>query len=307
MTATAVALLTLAACGGPERPFELGLKEVPSDLLLGGKKKPLPLPAQLPPTATLTIDLPGGSAATPTTRLPPPIPEPPPPEEPCPKAEPLSAADRQVTPDIAQPPVPATYRYRTKGYLATASSVSQVLPTAVHTVANVQTIGPGEFTYDVTVVHGARTTTTTYHVVPRTSVAIPPGLYIAAVDTDQGDPFQPVPELRLLPFPALRGANFTAAGSDGTSTVSYEAVVTETRRVDACGAFVHGIGVRLINGRAASGTAGEEEALTETFEATYYIATQYGGVIVESEISGESGLGPSFSRSLTSLIAEVPK
>lgn len=307
VVAVGVAVALLGACGGPKQPFELGLREVPSDLLLGGPKKPLPLPAQLPPSAPLDIVLPGGSAAPPPVdRIPPPIPDPPPPPpEPCPAADPLSAAERAVVLDITAPPVEATYRYRASGAITQGSQTANVEPTSVQTVDNIRSIGPGEFTYDVTAVHSG-TTKTTYHVVPRTSTAIPPGLYIAAVDSGEGNVFRPVPEMRMLPFPAVAGTRFNVASSDGRTTIKYEGVVVETLRLDACGAFVDAIGVRFENGNAAMAIPGPAAPQAEVFTSTYYVATQYGGVITKSVFEGGSVAGD-IKRSLTTLISEVPK
>jgi hypothetical protein len=307
-TTTALALtlaLTLSACAGPQRPFELGLKEVPSDLLLGAQTKPaLALPTQLPPMVFTVTDL--AAPTPPAADLPPPIPEPPPPPPPCPEADPLAAVKRPAALDVQAPPAPATYTYRTSGSFFVNGSDGTLPPTATHEVKDVQVIGPGEFTFAVAVSQGPRVTTTTYHVVPRTSAAVPPGLYISKVDNQRITPFQPKPELLLLPFPALKGTTFNAAGSDGLTTLSYSGVVEETERIDACGEPVDGIRVKLTDGRAATSRPDETQPMVETFEAAYVIATEYGGLSIRDFLSGggPAGLG---ARELHGVISQVPK
>jgi hypothetical protein len=304
--------MILAGCSGPSRPFELGLKEIPSDLLLGSQTKAgPPLPAQLPPMTFFVSDLAGGpSPFRPVDdTLSPPIPEPPrPPANPCREAPPLSSARRQIALDVSQPPVPATYTYRMTGTLFDGQGNRQLPPVATRDVRNGRATPntPGDFTFDVAVSQADRTTTTTYHVVPRTSAAVPPGLYIAKVDSGASMPFTPKPELLLLPFPANTGTTFTAAGSDGLTTLSYDGTVSQVDRVDACGEFVDAVTVVLKNGRASSGRAEAGTAVVENFEASYAIATQYGGLAVRDFFQGGSPTGFA-ARRLEGVISQVPK
>lgn len=307
--ALALAVTTTAACGGPERPFELGLKEVPSDLLLGRQTKPpLPLPAQLPPQVFFTDTVGGPIPQTPTT-LPPPVPDPPPPPPECPSADPRTPARVPATIDITRPPAPALYRYYTTGFVVGPGGTRHLDPVSTHEVARVLPGATDEFYFDVRVVDAGRVTTTTYHIVPRSSLVVPPGLYISSVDSGGAVPaFEPKPELMLLPFPALPGTTFTAAGSDGATTVAYDGVVTGTVRVDACGTPVDGIEVRLTNGRATTGREQEGTFLAEEFTAAYTIATQYGGLSIQDFLSAALPANPTASaRQLTSLISQEPK
>jgi hypothetical protein len=306
MAVAAIAVaLAQSACAGPQRPFELGLKEVPSDLLLGAQTKPaLALPTQLPPMVFTVTDL--VTPPPPFEDLPPPIPEPPPPPSPCPEADPLAAVRKPAELEILKPPAPATYTYRTSGVYFANGRDGTLPPTATHVIGNVNIIGPGEFTFTVAVTQEPRTTTTTYHVVPRTSAAIPPGLYISKVDGSGLTPFQPKPELLLLPFPALKGTTFTAAGSDGLTTLSYSGVVEETERIDACGEPVDGIRVTLTDGKATSARSDGTNSSAETFEAAYVIATQYGGLSIRDFLNG-AGAGGLGGRELHGVISQVPK
>ncbi|MDQ1443994.1 MAG: hypothetical protein QOI20_458 [Acidimicrobiaceae bacterium] len=308
--ALALALGT-TACAGPKRPFELGLKEVPSDLLLGRQTQPaLPLPAQMPPSTFLVS---GFSAPTPTppSVLPPPIPEPVPPLPPsgCPPADPLAPARLATALDITRPPAPATYPYRTSGFVIAGQSRT-LPPVATHKVDNVHENGPGDFTFDVTVDQAESTpTTTTYHVVPRTSVVVAPGLYISRVVSGSGplNDFSPRPELLLLPFPALPGTAFTAAGTDGVTAIKYEGTVQTTERIDACGANVDGTRVVLANGQATSARNQGGSQVAEEFNAEYVIATQYGGLSLRDLFQASTpGSTDVYGRELRGLINAEP-
>jgi hypothetical protein len=260
----------------------------------------------LPPTVFFLTDFAGAPTPRQTIEtLPPPLPEPPPTPNPCPALDPLAPAMRPISTDVAAPPVPAAYTYRTSGQLLDGQGARAVAATATHAVGNVKVVGPGEFTFDVTVDQGDHLTTTTYHVVPRTSVVPAPGLYIAKVDNGDVVPFTPKPELMLLPFPALRGTTFTAAGSDGATTISYDGLVDDTERVDACGQPVDGVVVRLSNGRASSARTDPGTFGPETFEAAYVIATQYGGLSVRDDFKGGSPAGIAL-RELHGTINRVP-
>src|SRR5436305_13187099 len=91
---------------------------------------------------------------------------------------------------------------------------------SVRTVRNVVVASDGTFTYDVVAPLAGVVTTTTYRVVPESSVpsgAGLAGLFIAAVATDDGrarSTFAPTPALKLLDFPAVAGTSYTSAGTD---------------------------------------------------------------------------------------------
>jgi hypothetical protein len=296
--------MTASACGGPQRPFELGVKEIPSDLLLGRQTKPpLPLPAQLPPMTFFFSDVAGPTPPPP--ELPPPLPEPTPVPDPCPEANPLDPVRLETQIDAPRPPTPATYAYRTSGTVI-GNSLRTLGPTSTHDVANIVPLAPGEFTFDVGVQEGDRRTVTTYHVVPRTSLVVPPGLYIARVDSGDIVPFQPKPELMLLPFPALPGAAYNAAGTDGLTTVRYDGRVVDTERIDACGTNIDAIHVEITNGVATTGRAQDGEQRTETFSASYAVATQYGGLPVREHLVGDVA-GLRLSRAIDAVITSEPK
>lgn len=299
--------VVLTACGGPKEPFELGLKEVPSDLLLGRQNKPpLPLPAQLPPQTFFT-DAVAGPSAGPSTTLPPPIQERPRPLPTCTEADPRTPARLPATIDVPRPPVPATYEYRTSGHVRTPG-FRTLDPVTIHEVTNVRAALLGETYFDVRVYEGERTTSTTYHIVPRTSLAVPPGLYISRVESGGVAAFEPKPELLVLPFPALPGTTFTGAGSDGLTSIAYDGRVDGTQRIDACGTPIDGIKVTLENGRATNGREGEGAFVAEEFRAVYVIATQYGGLSIADFLEARAlGGVANADRMLISIISSEPR
>lgn len=308
MRRVAIVLMAIAltACGGPKEPFELGLKEVPSDLLLGRQTKPpAPLPAQVPPMTFFTDAL-AGPSASPTT-LAPPIQERPRPLPACTEADPRTPARLPVSVDVPRPPVPATYEYRTTGHVR-APGFRTLGPTTVHEVANVRAALLGETYFDVRVFEGEQVTSTTYHIVPRTSLVVPPGLYISRVDSGGVAAFEPKPELLVLPFPALPGTTFAGAGSDGLTSISYDGKVEGTERIDACGTPLDGIKVSLANGRATTGREAEGSYVAEEFTAVYVFATQYGGVSIADFVEARAlgGLAPA-DRQIISIISEEPR
>ena len=299
--------VVLTACGGPKEPFELGLKEVPSDLLLGRQTKPpLPLPAQLPPQTFFTDALAGPSTG-PSTTLPPPIQERPRPLPTCAEGDPRTPARLPAALDVPRPPVPAAYEYRTSGHVR-APTFRTLAPVTTHEVTNVRAGLLGETYFDVRVYEGESTTSTTYHIVPRTSMVVPPGLYISRVDSGGLAAFEPKPELLVLPFPALPGTAFTGAGSDGLTSVSYDGRVDGTERIDACGTPLDGIKVTLSNGRATTGRTDDEAYAAEEFRAVYVFATQYGGLSIADFLEAKALGGVSNAdRMLISIISSEPR
>jgi hypothetical protein len=299
--------VVLTACGGPKEPFELGLKEVPSDLLLGRQTKSQPLPAQLPPQTFFTDALAGPSAGSSTT-LPPPVQERPRPLPACAEGDPRIPARLPAALDVPRPPVPASYEYRTTGHVR-APVFRTLAPVTTHEVANVRAGLLGETYFDVRVFEGESTTSTTYHIVPRTSMVVPPGLYISRVDSGGGlAAFEPKPELLVLPFPALPGTTFTGAGSDGLTSISYDGLVEGKERIDACGTPLDGIKVTLSNGRATTGRTGDEAYVAEEFRAVYVFATQYGGLSIADFVEAKALGGLSNAdRMLITMISSEPR
>ncbi|HVM20113.1 MAG TPA: hypothetical protein VM307_09150 [Egibacteraceae bacterium] len=148
-----VLVLLAAACGPPQEPLRVGMREVASNIVLGGgdKDEDVP-PPPLPPTAVAvtvphatnvtpdraTGDLGGGSTYVPpdtgSTAPPPPPPPPgdsddgkaeppgfpskqPPPktDPPCVEGDPRQAPTVEAPRDRLLPPAPATYTFRNAG------------------------------------------------------------------------------------------------------------------------------------------------------------------------------------------------
>lgn len=319
--AAAVALLlALPACAGPQRPVELGFKEVPSDVILGGHATPTPAPAPVatPGPAGVGVALPPPPSVV---ILPPPTfevgPEPPPPVAPpaapvCATADPLQPPAREAPSAISAPPAKASYIFRDVGTFAISGADARkgAFPaTSLRTVGNIVRASDTNFTFDVAELLGTVTTTTTYDVVGSSLVpqAQPPGLYLKAVKSVQGSStstFQPSPELELAAFPLVRGASVDSSGIDPQSATSmqFTSTVTGKARVDACGAPLDSWVLDLTKGKLISPTQNLD------FNATYSVGTQYGGIFLRDRtffagMDGSDGV----SRVNTATISSTPK
>lgn len=337
LAATLLAALALAACGQPEEPLNIGMREVANDIVLGGdttvtaeptdvEDVRAPAPPPLPPTpvdvnAPVVAEPPApprfAPSPSPTTVVPPAV-------EVCPEDDPLEAPATESRRDSAAPPAEQELTYRNNGRfsLSGANANEGVFENdTVRTVTDVVTSDDSDdFTFAVAAPLGGTTTTTTYRVVNtkparEAGTALDPagvddrrGLYLVSTVTEGPDgttsTFHPVPELLLLPFPSVPGDTFTAAGTDPTTGVSmaYDGTVGETTRVNACGTPVQGIEVVLDGGRIV----GPDQNLE--FNARYVFATQFGGLSLEDEfIIAGTEAGESSSRENLATISEVPQ
>jgi hypothetical protein len=307
-------VLLAAACGGPQRPVDIGFKEVPSDVILGAHATPTPAPA---PTAVR----PTGPPPVSVVALPPPTfevgPEPPPPSPPpaepvCGTADPLQPPAREAPPSIGAPPAKATYLFRDVGSYAVSGADARkgTFPaTLVRTVGNVVRSSGTNFTFDVSELLGDVTTTTTYDVVGSSLLpaAIPPGLYLKQVKSVRGtasSTFAPSPELTLATFPFVRGASVSSSGVDPQTATSmqFTSTVTGKARVDACGTPLDTWVLDLTQGKLMSPTQNLD------FTSTYDVGTQYGGLVLRERTAfagTDSGAG--ISRTNTATITTTPK
>lgn len=300
----AVALL-LAGCGRPGGEASIGVREFASDVVIGGASAvpaqipvppmALPLGPARPGLARPPLPLPGPVVTLPPTQPDEPASGPPPttppaPAVPCPEGDPLATPRLNAPNDVVAPPAPAEYRYRVQGTIETggASPRKEALPaTSTRRVGDRVVAGDGSFTFSVAATLGPDTTTTTYRVVPRAaaSATSPAGLSIVSVATASGV-FRPVPALVLVAFPVVPGASIRSAGTDPLtgSAMSFTSTVAPAKAVvRACGIPLDTYELQLTDGRAVSpGASGD-------FTATYRLATQYGGLIVEDDVKA-SGL-----------------
>lgn len=319
-----VAASTLAGCAGPREDVDVGIREFPSDVLLGEPDAPVVAPAPVPPTAVVLTgpflgdvptaggggpttsvsrprtSTPGGSTSTTTPRA----------AARCPAADPLAAPAAVADNRSTTPPVAATYTFRNDGTFDVSGPNARkgVFPSSsTRSVRNVRTVANG-FTYEVAAELAGTTTTTRYQVIPTSDVPGEAGLYIAAVRTEAPgattSSFSPPLPLKLLEFPAIPGISYTSAGTDpATATsMSFTATIGNKVRVDACGTPLDAIKVDLTSGRVDGPGTNVE------FTATYAIATQFGGLSVQDTINvtGREGLD-TVSRKNTAITNETPR
>ena len=89
-----VALALTAACGAPDKPLDLGFKEVPSDVVLGAQSTPTPSagPVAVPvPPPPSVVTLPPPPYTVPVSAVAPSPPPPLPSPAACPPVDPLAA------------------------------------------------------------------------------------------------------------------------------------------------------------------------------------------------------------------------
>lgn len=316
--AALAALASLAACAGPHRPLEFGIKEISSDLILGRQGAavlPAPAPVPVPPVAFVfsPSGLVGPSSpmrpATPVAA--PPTTQPP---SSCPTADPLAPTQVPARNAVTTLPAEATYVYRVEGTYSVGganASSGTLPPLSTRRVSDVHQLSDGSVNFIVEARLGDTVTDTTYHVIPTTTLAPQAGIFVHAVrtsDSDGSSAFTPTSELLLLPFPADPGATFSAAGTDGPTTMQWDGAIGQKARVDACGTPIDAVSVRI---RGTVSTAGAR-SVTQNIDAVYAIATQFGGISVMDTVNldgtvVESGAAFSASRHLQATINSEPK
>jgi hypothetical protein len=312
--ASVIALVLVAACGGPQTSPNIGFKEVSTDVVLGSHATPTPAPG---PVATPTTAPPPPSVIA----LPPPTfevgPEPPPPvvapsPPTCGTANPLAAPAVEAPPSIAAPPAKASYVFHNVGTYAISGADARkgTFPaTSLRTVGNVVRTTNTSFTFDVSELLGDVTTTTTYDVVQAAVIpaALPAGIYLRQVKSVRGQStstFAPSPELELAAFPLVRGAAVTSSGVDPQSATSmqFTSTVSGKARVDACGTPLDSWVLDLTQGKLISPTQNLD------FSSTYSLGTEYGGILLRERtaFAGTDG-ADGVSRTNTATIVTVPK
>lgn len=338
VVALALLALTSTACSGPRAPLGVGIRELPSDVVLGnGRVAPgVPVAVPVPPVALPLTPL----APVPELRLPEgpatddgpqpaqgPIaapPAPPPAAAACPKADPRTAPPDEARNTIAAPPAAGTYSFRSSGgFEGTGADADRgrFPETSLRTVKNVVRVSRATETwyrFDVEAVLGRLVTTTTYTVVPETqaplsAAAAGPGLYLSRLVSRLGDQqtqnFRPAndPGLLMLPFPAVPGDTFSAAGTDPQTgvTISYTGEVGKKVRVEACRVPLDAFPVHLDGKFGSGGTV--EPGAAETFTADYAFGTAYGGLSLEDRVvMDRTALGGNYHQELAATIDRRP-
>ena len=309
-------LVLLAGCGSPERPLNLGFKEVPSDVVLGDQRSPTPAPS---PTGAGPVALPPSIVTLPPPpfELPPPGPEPSPapplPTAPaCPQPDLLAAPKLEAAPTVGKPPVQAAYLFDNTGTYSVSGADSrkgEFPRTTLRIFNRIQRFSAGSFSYDVSERIGDTTTTTTYSV--STDASLPGqsnGIFLTKMTWLRADgtteAFTPVPGLQLAAFPLVRGATSdqNAVDPQTQTAMSFTSTVEGKARVFACGEPLDTWTLHLTKGRVISPTQDLE------FDSTYQLATQFGGIVVSDAVAfrGQDG-DATVQRSNRATIAQVPR
>ena len=309
-----------AGCSGPDRPLQVGVKEVPSNVVLGDQSSPTPAPvvqvtsgpapvfALPPPPSVVTLPPPPLALPEPDRPQAPPVPQPT--AAACPAADPLEAPALEAPSDISARPARAQYLFRNTGSFEQSGADARrgSFPAlSLRTVSGALDNPNGSgFAFSVTETLGDITTTTEYVVVTSQPLPTDPerGLYIARISSSSGSDFRPTPSLKVASLPLVRGSTHEARGVDPrtATAMSFTSTVTGKDRVDACGVPLDSFTVELTEGRVISPTQ------DLTFTSTYALGTQFGGLVLRESTAfagrdGDAGI----SRSLLSTINQVPK
>lgn len=310
--------LFLAGCSGPYVPLNVGIDEVPGDVVLGSfdqeaQSVPLP-PVSLPVERSKVEEF--VAAADPTGDNPfPGSPDPTPQNDDgskrptpdvCPAADPLEAPAREAVRRIDKPPSRNAYVFRHEGSFEVSGpntergTFPETSPRLVDHPSRFTEPGSSRsaawFRFEVVAsIAPVEKTTTTYTIVPdRDPSGVRPGLYISRVKTefDGGtrEDFRPAnfPGLLLLPFPAVQGTTWDASGADPRSgmVMAFSGRVGPKIRVDACGVPLDAITVQIDGDFGPAGERGigfSPRAVTH-FTAAYGIGTQFGGIFLTDRV-----------------------
>ena len=308
-------LALATACGAPDKPLDLGFKEVPSDVVLGAQSTPTPSagPVAVPvPPPPSVVTLPPPPYTVPVSAVAPSPPPPLPSPAACPAIDPLAAPAVDAPNAIGKPPVQAAYLFDNHGTFSVTGPDARTGTFPARTVRlfnNVQRDTTGDFTYDVSERIGDTTTTTTYSVV--NSGAVPDqqnGLFLFKMTYARSDgttaAFTPAPPLRLAALPLVRGATGSQSAVDAQTqtAMSFTATVEGKARVYACGVPLDTWTIHLTDGRLL----GPDQDLT--FDATYQLATQYGGIVVQDEVAfSGTDAGNGVRRANRATVSTTPK
>lgn len=308
--------IVLSACAGPRDPLEVGIKEVPTDVILGAQiaLAPPPGPALNPNPGFPSFI--GPSPPENNRLLPAPSPSPIP-IVPCPSAHPFDAPKMEATNRATKPPVTARYPFRNKGtfdYMGPRPAKGSFPEQSFRSILG-SSVDPSTGTYSFSVAEdvAGTITTTTYFVQPESAVPNDAGIYITAISRrlrdGSTDRFAPTPGIKILQFPAVGGLAWDSSGTDpltGTSMVIHGRVGIDIpdgpdpdtlpdnqakARIDACGVPIDAWYV-VVTGppsQPAGRIVGPNQNLN--LLATYAIATQFGGFSVydKTEITGMDG------------------
>lgn len=329
-TGMVVAALLTSSCSGPRASLDVSTLSLPISLVLGQHKAVSAAPVG--PLTVATIDFPRPAVIQipsddqVAAQLPEPRRSPP---SPCPDFDPLSAVVGAGVNIVAAPTAPATYSYRAEIVDTVGADKKAFSGGSSWTVGKASAPNAfGDYSFTVTSVMGNERSTRTFLVVkaspggqappalprdPTGNVGAPPpvslltpGFYLGKVVNDRTKAsFTPTPPLPLARFPLVRGQSFSAAASDGTTSMSYVATVKGLGKVNACGEPAQGWSIELTEGRITQEIDGVLQS--SVFVEALALGTQYGGLILSDSVT-VSGTLPTVAISRTSSfkINELP-
>lgn len=327
----ALAGLTLAACGGPKEPFDIGTQAAPVDLVLGEHEAVVeapvgPISASLP--RELFPFLPIGTKTTPDVPL-----------GPCPDFDPLAPVNAVGDGGLNGPPQNATYNYRATttdrvGKLeskfagdsawkitTTKPASGGFLVTMETTIAKVKTSrqflilfqplaplpdpgvvvhpdDPGNTDPNVQIIdqYNFVALLTGLPKLPRTlpNLARPglPGVYL--VSQTMGDTlFKPATPIALFQTPVTPNRLITAFGTDGKTVMTFTSTTKNTEYINACGTKVEALRIDLTGGRIG-GFTDKGKVYNLKFEESLFFALNAGGLPVR-DVGTITGDGDLFS------------
>lgn len=289
---TAVALAVMSSACGPKPGLEVGVKDYPTSIIFGGKKKPAPLPplpAIVPsPYFPSFIEPP----APLPVYVPPPLPLPPPPA--C-KLPNLDAEVPAVPAAAADGPKDGASTYTVAGFTR-EGTVEKPLPAKQVRAVKRGAADAVSITWDVATTTDTGTYTVTYALLHPLSDSSLDGLYIRrVVTTDKTgavvEAFDPTGEgLRIFAQPAANGTSWNSGAADplrGTS-MRLTGMVKDKERLNICGTIVEAwSSVVSIDVDKVDPQTGD--SVTSHIDATYTVAPQYGGLIIADKVKQRLG------------------
>lgn len=289
-------VVLLAGCGGPKPGLNYAGKAVPINVAFGkpaaGQPGAIAGPSGIQAApgvfGVVPLPLPVGATNGPRSTTPASVtagPPPPPCPEPSAFAVPRSEADTLVR----KPPPEGAFPFRVTGTDVLAGSATRYTAEILRTVKDAVDKGGGTFTFTVET-SGASGATFTQRFQTTTPTDFVPG-EIGQVAEDatlagQHYSFNSPKPLRLMQLRADTAVAWKDAVTDPLSqtTVNYDATIIGKARVNACGQPIDTWKVS-----ATANVVSPNENLTVVL--TTYFAPQYGGLIVEEDVSYSGTVG----------------
>lgn len=294
-----VMALVVAGCGGPKPKLSFGGKAVPVNVSFGkpGPDDPrsqVPIELAPVPSGFGVVPVPVGRQTTFVTEPPPPPAGPP--KALCRIADPTDPNDLPKTEagrDFAGPPKNGVLPFRVDGsYAEDGEDGDKIEYRGVLTrvVSDARTEPDGSIRFTVGTVGGAVNTTATY-VSTQANDRIPGAFALESLEANAADiegrpsfkAAKPLTQMQMRPTPGLA---FNDASTDPLTGSAYtvSGKVIGKSRVDACGQLVEAWQVTLTQ-RFVTPLQRVDS------EVNYWVATQYGGLIVKEAVhySGTAG------------------